>query len=403
MNYEEHIEAAINRLHEEGRYRTFIDIERERGNFPYAAWKSPNGDLDKITVWCGNDYLGMGQNNLVLEAMNEALDEAGAGSGGTRNISGTTVYHKELEKELADLHSKESSLLFTSAYIANDATLSTLAKLLPNLVIYSDELNHASMIEGIRRHGGEKRVFKHNDMKHLRRLLQEDNSSNPKLIAFESIYSMDGDFAPIKEICDLAEEFSAMTYIDEVHAVGLYGNTGAGYCEQVGETRIDITNGTLGKAFGVQGGYIAGDGTVIDAIRSVASGFIFTTSTSPVICSGALASIKYLKDHNELRVQHQERAKQLKQMLRNVDIEVHQGACTHIVPVMVRDPVLCKKMSDMLLNDYNIYIQPINHPTVAQGEERLRIAPTPLHSDAMMHNLVDSLRKTFKRVREGCI
>ena len=388
MNYEDHIEAAINRLHEEGRYRTFIDIERERGNFPYAAWKSPTGDLDKITVWCGNDYLGMGQNNLVLEAMHEALDEAGAGSGGTRNISGTTVYHKELERELADLHSKESSLLFTSAYIANDATLSTLAKLLPNLVIYSDELNHASMIEGIRRHGGEKRVFKHNDMKHLRRLLQEDNSSNPKLIAFESIYSMDGDFAPIKEICDLAEEFSAMTYIDEVHAVGMYGATGAGVAQQEElMSRIDIINGTLAKAYGVMGGYIAASAKVCDAIRSYAPGFIFTTSLSPALVAGALASVRYLREHQEVRDKHQLNAKILKMRLKSLGLPIIDHG-SHIVPVIVGDPVHTKKLSDLLLVNHKIYVQPINFPTVPRGTERLRFTPSPMHGTQEIDYLV---------------
>lgn len=388
MNYEDHIEAAINRLHEEGRYRTFIDIERERGNFPYAAWKSPTGGLDKITVWCGNDYLGMGQNNLVLEAMHEALDEAGAGSGGTRNISGTTVYHKELERELADLHCKESSLLFTSAYIANDATLSTLAKLLPNLVIYSDELNHASMIEGIRRHGGEKRVFKHNDMKHLRRLLQEDNSSNPKLIAFESIYSMDGDFAPIKEICDLAEEFSAMTYIDEVHAVGMYGATGAGVAQQEElMSRIDIINGTLAKAYGVMGGYIAASAKVCDAIRSYAPGFIFTTSLSPALVAGALASVRYLREHQEVRDKHQLNAKILKMRLKSLGLPIIDHG-SHIVPVIVGDPVHTKKLSDLLLVNHKIYVQPINFPTVPRGTERLRFTPSPMHGTQEIDYLV---------------
>ena len=388
MNYEDHIEAAINRLYEEGRYRTFIDIERECGNYPYAAWRSPNGDLDKITVWCGNDYLGMGQNNLVLEAMHEALDEAGAGSGGTRNISGTTVYHKELERELADLHSKESALLFTSAYIANDATLSTLAKLLPNLIIYSDELNHASMIEGIRRNGGEKRVFKHNDMKDLRRLLQEDNCSNPKLIAFESIYSMDGDFAPIKEICDLAEEFSAMTYIDEVHAVGMYGATGAGVAQQEGLMgRIDIINGTLAKAYGVMGGYIAASAKVCDAIRSYAPGFIFTTSLAPALAAGALASVQYLREHHEVREKHQLNAKILKMRLKSLGLPIIDHG-SHIVPVIVGDPVHTKKLSDLLLVNHKIYVQPINFPTVPRGTERLRFTPSPVHGAKEIDYLV---------------
>ena len=330
----------------------------------------------------------MGQNNLVLEAMHEALDEAGAGSGGTRNISGTTVYHKELERELADLHSKESSLLFTSAYIANDATLSTLAKLLPNLVIYSDELNHASMIEGIRRHGGEKRVFKHNDMKHLRRLLQEDNSSNPKLIAFESIYSMDGDFAPIKEICDLAEEFSAMTYIDEVHAVGMYGATGAGVAQQEElMSRIDIINGTLAKAYGVMGGYIAASAKVCDAIRSYAPGFIFTTSLSPALVAGALASVRYLREHQEVRDKHQLNAKILKMRLKSLGLPIIDHG-SHIVPVIVGDPVHTKKLSDLLLVNHKIYVQPINFPTVPRGTERLRFTPSPMHGTQEIDYLV---------------
>ena len=386
-----------------GKYRVFNDIVRERGAFPEAIWYGPY-NIKNIINWCSNDYLGMGQHKVVIDAMHTALDQTGSGSGGTRNIGGTSHYHVALENELARLHSTGAALLYTSAYVANEWTLIALSKIISNICFLSDSKNHASLIQGISHSRAEKRIWTHNDMSDLEEKLQEVTALGLQpCIVFESVYSMDGDVSPISSVCDLADKYNAITYIDEVHAVGLYGNTGAGYCEQVGETRIDITNGTLGKAFGVQGGYIAGDGTVIDAIRSVASGFIFTTSTSPVICSGALASIKYLKDHNELRVQHQERAKQLKQMLRNVDIEVHKGACTHIVPVMVRDPVLCKKMSDMLLNDYNIYIQPINHPTVAQGEERLRIAPTPLHTDAMMHNLVDSLRKTFKRVREESI
>ena len=388
MDYTAQLDSAIARLHDEGRYRTFIDIERRNGNFPHAMWTRPDGTQREITVWCGNDYLGMGQNNLVLEAMHEALDEAGAGSGGTRNISGTTVYHKELERELADLHSKESSLLFTSAYIANDATLSTLAKLLPNLVIYSDELNHASMIEGIRRHGGEKRVFKHNDMKHLRRLLQEDSSSNPKLIAFESIYSMDGDFAPIKDICDLAEEFSAMTYIDEVHAVGMYGATGAGVAQQEElMSRIDIINGTLAKAYGVMGGYIAASAKVCDAIRSYAPGFIFTTSLSPALVAGALASVRYLREHQEVRDKHQLNAKILKMRLKGLGLPIIDHG-SHIVPVIVGDPVHTKKLSDLLLVNHKIYVQPINFPTVPRGTERLRFTPSPMHGTQEIDYLV---------------
>ena len=390
-------EQTLDKFKSEGNYRVFNDIVRERGAFPEAIWYGPY-NIKNIINWCSNDYLGMGQHKVVIDAMHTALDQTGSGSGGTRNIGGTSHYHVALETELARLHSKESSLLFTSAYVANEWTLIALSKIVTNICFLSDSKNHASLIQGILHSKAEKRIWTHNDMSDLEKKLQEVSALGlTPCIVFESVYSMDGDVSPISSVCDLAEEYGAITYIDEVHAVGLYGNTGAGYCEHVNETRIDITNGTLGKAFGVQGGYIAGDGTVIDAIRSVASGFIFTTSTSPVICSGALSSIKYLKDHNELRVKHQERAKKLKQMLSEVGIEVHPNACTHIVPVMVRDPVLCKKMSDMLLDDYNIYIQPINHPTVEVGTERLRIAPTPLHTDAMMHELVDAIRKVFKR------
>ena len=388
MNYEDQIEASISRLHDEGRYRTFIDIERERGNFPYALWRSSSGEFEKITVWCGNDYLGMGQNSLVLEAMHEALDVAGAGSGGTRNISGTTIYHKELEKELADLHEKESALLFTSAYIANDATLSTLAKLLPNLIIYSDELNHASMIEGIRRNGGEKRIFKHNDMGHLRELLEQDDRAAPKLIAFESIYSMDGDFAPIKEICDLAEEFSAMTYLDEVHAVGMYGVSGAGVAQQENlMDRVDIINGTLAKAYGVMGGYIASSGKICDAIRSYAPGFIFTTSLAPTLAAGALASVRHLKENQEIRDRHKLNAKILKMRLKGLGLPIIDHG-SHIVPVIVGDPIHTKKLSDLLLVNHKIYVQPINFPTVPRGTERLRFTPSPVHGKKEIDHLV---------------
>jgi len=340
----------------------------------------------------------------VIDAMHTALDQTGSGSGGTRNIGGTSHYHVALENELARLHSKGAALLYTSAYVANEWTLIALKQIIPNICFLSDSKNHASLIQGIRHSGAEKRIWVHNDMSDLEKKLKEATEQElTPCIVFESVYSMDGDVSPISSVCDLAEKYGAITYIDEVHAVGLYGATGAGYCEEVGETRCDIINGTLGKAFGVQGGYIAGDGIVIDAIRSVASGFIFTTSTSPVICSGALASIKYLRDHPDLRARHQERAATLTKMLRENDIEVLDIACTHIVPVMIRDAKKCKAMSDMLLNDYGIYIQPINYPTVAVGEERLRIAPTPLHTDAMMHNLVESLRKVFKRFAEGCV
>ncbi len=392
-------EKTIQSLKQEGKYRTFNDILRERGDFPVAIWYGPY-NIKNIVNWCSNDYLGMGQHKVIIDAMHTALDQTGSGSGGTRNIGGTSHYHVALENELARLHSKGAALLYTSAFVANEWTLVALSKIIPNIVFLSDSKNHASIIQGVRNSRAEKRIWQHNDMSDLELKLQEVTAEGlTPCIVFESVYSMDGDVSPISDVCDLAEKYQAITYIDEVHAVGLYGDTGAGYCEKVGETRIDIVNGTLGKAYGVQGGYIAGDGLVIDAIRSVASGFIFTTSTSPVICAGALASIKYLKDHNELREQHQERAAKLKHMLTEVGIEVLECANTHIVPVMVRDAKLCKDMSDMLLNDYNIYIQPINFPTVAVGEERLRIAPTPLHTDAMMFDLVEALRKVFKRIK----
>ena len=395
-------EEKIQELKDTGKYRVFNDIVRERGDFPVAIWYGPY-NIKNIVNWCSNDYLGMGQHKVVIDAMHTALDQTGSGSGGTRNIGGTSHYHVALEHELSSLHSKEKALLFTSAYVANEWTLIALSNIIPSICFLSDSKNHASLIQGIRHSKAEKRIWTHNDMGDLEKKLQEVSAEGlTPCIVFESVYSMDGDVSPISSVCDLAERYGAMTYIDEVHAVGLYGNTGAGYCEKGGEDRIDIINGTLGKAFGVQGGYIAGDELIIDAIRSVSSGFIFTTSTSPVICSGALASIKYLKDHNELREKHQERATTLKKMLKDVGIEVLEDACTHIVPVMVRDAKLCKRMSDMLLEDYNIYIQPINYPTVEVGQERLRIAPTPLHTDAMMHNLVDALRKVFKRVAEGC-
>ena len=391
----------IETLKSSGKYRVFNDIVRERGDFPEAIWYGPY-NIKNIVNWCSNDYLGMGQHKVVIDAMHTALDQTGSGSGGTRNIGGTSHYHVALENELARLHSNGAALLYSSAYVANEWTLIALSKIIPNIIFLSDSSNHASIIEGVRHSGAEKIIWKHNDMMDLEeKLVEATEREMVPCIIFESVYSMEGDVSPISQVCDLAEKYNAMTYIDEVHAVGMYGETGAGYCEKIGETRIDIINGTLGKAYGVQGGYISGDGEVIDAIRSIASGFIFTTSSSPVICAGALASIKYLKDHNELRVQHQERATKLKSMLSEVGIEVHKDSCTHIVPVMVRDAVLCKQMSDMLIEDYNIYIQPINYPTVAVGEERLRIAPTPLHTDAMMYELVDALRKTFKRHNQG--
>ncbi|MCG7623496.1 MULTISPECIES: 5-aminolevulinate synthase [unclassified Epibacterium] len=391
VDYTAQLDAAIERLHEEGRYRTFIDIERRRGQFPHAVWTRPDGSEQDITVWCGNDYLGMGQHPVVLKAMREAIDATGAGSGGTRNISGTTVYHKELEHELADLHGKEAALLFTSAYIANDATLSTLPKLLPGLIIYSDALNHASMIEGVRRNGGAKRVFRHNDVAHLRELLEADDPAAPKLIAFESIYSMDGDFGPIEEICDLADEFNALTYIDEVHAVGMYGPRGGGVTERDNLAhRIDIINGTLAKAYGVMGGYIAASEKMCDAIRSYAPGFIFTTSLAPSLAAGAAASVRYLKTAQELRDKHQEQARILKTRLKMMGLPIIDHG-SHIVPVMVGNPVHTKKLSDMLLADYGIYVQPINFPTVPRGTERLRFTPSPVHGGGEMDHLVRAM------------
>ncbi len=391
MNYETALDAALGKLHEEGRYRTFIDIERRKGQFPHAVWKKPDGSEQEITVWCGNDYLGMGQHPVVLDAMHEALEATGAGSGGTRNISGTTVYHKALEAELSDLHAKEAALIFTSAYIANDATLSTLPKLFPGLIIYSDALNHASIIEGVRRNGGAKRIFRHNDVAHLRELLEADDSDAPKLIALESIYSMDGDFGPIEAICDLADEFGALTYLDEVHAVGMYGARGAGVAERDGlMDRIDIINGTLGKAFGVHGGYIAASDKMCDAVRSYAPGFIFTTSIPPAVAAGAAASVRWLKDHPELRDLQQERAAALKLRLKGLGLPIIDHG-SHIVPVMVGDPVHTKAISDMLLEDFGIYVQPINYPTVPRGTERLRFTPSPVHDPKMLDGLVQAM------------
>jgi 5-aminolevulinate synthase len=391
VDYNAQLDTAINRLHDEGRYRTFIDIERKRGQFPHATWVKPDGSEMPVTVWCGNDYLGMGQHPVVLAAMHEAIEATGAGSGGTRNISGTTVYHKRLEAELADLHGKGAALLFTSAYIANDATLSTLPKLFPGLIIYSDALNHASMIEGVRRNGGAKRIFRHNDVAHLRQLLEADDPAAPKLIAFESIYSMDGDFGPIAAFCDLAEEFGALTYCDEVHAVGMYGPRGAGVAERDGVMhRIDIINGTLAKAYGVMGGYIAASPKMCDAVRSYAPGFIFTTSLPPAVAAAAAASVAHLKTDQALRDSHQTQAKILKLRLKGLGLPIIDHG-SHIVPLIVGDPKHTKKLSDMLLSEFGIYVQPINFPTVPRGTERLRFTPSPVHGSREMTALVGAL------------
>lgn len=397
MNYEAALDAALQRLHDEGRYRTFIDIERRKGHFPHAVWTRPDGTERDITVWCGNDYLGMGQHPAVLSAMHEALDATGAGSGGTRNISGTTVYHKRLEAEIADLHRKPAALVFSSAYIANDATLSTLPRLFPGLIIYSDALNHASMIEGIKRNGGARRIFRHNDVAHLRELIAADDPAAPKLIAFESIYSMDGDFGPIREICDLAEEVGALTYLDEVHAVGMYGPRGAGVAERDGQMhRVDIINATLGKAFGVFGGYIAASAKMVDAIRSYAPGFIFTTSLPPAIAAGAAASIRLLKtaEGQKLRDAQQLHARILKMRLKGLGMPIIDHG-SHIVPVHVGDPVHCKMLSDMLLEQFGIYVQPINFPTVPRGTERLRFTPSPVHDPRQIDHLVRAMDRLW--------
>lgn len=383
----------IQELKDSGKYRVFNDILRERGKFPKSIWYSKYA-IKEIVNWCSNDYLGMGQNKFVIDAMHTALDQTGAGSGGTRNIGGTSHYHVALEAELASLHKKERALLYTSAYVANEWTLVALKQIIPNIVYLSDSNNHASLIQGMRHSGAERIIWQHNDMNDLEQKLK--GVKGVPCIVFESVYSMDGDVSPMLDICNLADRYGAITYIDEVHAVGLYGEQGGGYIEKLGlQDRIDIINGTLGKAFGVQGGYIAADADVIDAVRSVASGFIFTTSMSPVSCAGALAAIKYLRDHNELRVEHQSKAVRLKYLLDKAGIEVLEASTTHIVPVMVRDAVKCKSMSDRLLNEYGLYIQPINYPTVSVGSERLRIAPTPLHTDAMIHNLVHALKEVF--------
>ena len=380
-------------LKENGKYRVFNDILRENGKFPNAIWYGPY-NIKTITNWCSNDYLGMGQSKVVLDAMHTALDMTGAGSGGTRNIGGTSHYHVALEHEIATLHKKGKALLFSSAYVANEWTLIALAKIIPNITFISDSNNHNSIIVGIQHSRADKKVFKHNDLADLEECLKTATSAEQTpCIVFESVYSMDGDVSLIKEICDLADKYGAITYIDEVHAVGLYGEHGAGKLEELGlQDRVDIVNGTLGKAFGVQGGYIAGDSDVLDAIRSIAAGFIFTTSMSPVTCAGALAAIKYLKQNNDVRVKHQERAARLKHLLREAGLPIMECSTTHIVPVLVGDAKKCKAASDLLLNEFDIYVQPINYPTVDVGTERLRFAPTPMHDDAMMSQLIDALK-----------
>ena len=398
MDYQRVFAQAIDRLHAEGRYRVFIDILRNKGMYPNARCFAGHNGPKPITVWCSNDYLAMGQHPKVIAAMEEALHDVGAGSGGTRNIGGNTHYHVDLERELADLHGKDGALLFTSGYVSNEAALSTLGKLLPGCVVFSDELNHASMIAGIRNSGCEKRVFRHNDLDHLEELLAAEDAETPKLIAFESVYSMDGDVAPIAAICDLADKYNALTYLDEVHAVGMYGAHGGGISErdQVAH-RLTIIEGTLGKAFGVMGGYIASDRNIIDVIRSYAPGFIFTTSLAPVLVAGVLASVRHLKESSAEREGQQAAAAALKQMFADAGLPV-MPSTTHIVPLMVGDPVRAKKISDILLAEYGVYVQPINYPTVPRGTERLRFTPGPAHSEEMMRELTDALVEIWDRL-----
>ncbi len=390
MDYNALFKEQLDKLREDGNYRVFAELERHSGGFPKATRYRADG-TDEVTVWCSNDYLGMGQNPQVISAMTDVIAKCGAGAGGTRNISGTNHHHVLLERELADLHRKESALIFTSGYVSNWAALGTLASKLPGCIVYSDALNHASMIECIRHSRAEKRVFKHNCPDDLRRKLAADDPAAPKLVAFESVYSMDGDIAPIKELCDVADEFGAMTYLDEVHAVGLYGPRGGGIAEREGlMDRLTVIEGTLGKAYGVMGGYITGSNELCDFVRSFASGFIFTTAIPPALAAGAVASIQYLKNSNKERTQHQERVAALRARLDAKGIP-HISNPSHIVPVMVGNAGKCKWISDLLLDNYGIYVQPINYPTVPEGTERLRFTPTPLHSDDDMDRLVGAL------------
>jgi len=398
MSYENIFAAAVARVRQEGRYRVFADLARKVGAFPTADHHCPVTGPREVTIWCSNDYLGMGQHPVVLEAATRAVEEYGAGAGGTRNISGTTHLHVLLEEELAALHGKAAALVMTSGYVANEAAISTIAKLLPDCVIYSDSLNHASMIAGVRASACEKRIFRHNDLDHLEELLKAEPRQRAKLIIFESVYSMDGDFGPIHAVCDLAERYNAMTFIDEVHAVGMYGDTGAGVAERdAAMARVDVVQGTLAKAYGCMGGYIAAAQAVIDAVRSYAPGFIFTTSLAPAVVGGALASVRYLKTSNLERQAQQERAATLKRRLAEVGMPVMQSP-SHIVPILVGDPVRCKAATDALMERHAIYIQPINYPTVPKGTERLRLTPGPLHEDHKMDRLLEALGDVFHRL-----
>ena len=399
MDYHDFFSRALKGLRKEGRYRVFADLKRHAGTFPYASFYDSNGTARDVVVWCSNDYLGMGQNPMVCSAMTEAIQDVGAGSGGTRNIAGTTHYHVLLERELADLHGKAAALLFTSGYISNEATLGTLGAMLPGCVLLSDELNHASMIAGVRHSKSPKKIFKHNDPHDLELHLRDLDPDLPKIVAFESVYSMDGDIAPIAELCEVSKRYGALTYLDEVHAVGMYGPRGGGVAEREGlMDQLDIIEGTLAKAFGVMGGYIASTTDICDTVRSFASGFIFTTSLPPAVAAGALASVSYLKESQVERERQMERASTLKHRLREVGIPFIENS-SHIVPVMIGDPVLCKQASDQLLELHGVYVQPINYPTVPRGTERLRLTPSPLHNDVMMDQLIVALQDVYKRLQ----
>lgn len=391
MNYNDHFARKVQSLKDEGRYRVFAPLERVNGKFPKALYTAPDGSSREVTIWCSNDYLGMGQNKIVLDAMKDAVDRYGAGAGGTRNISGTHKLHVDLEESLADLHQKEAALVFSSGYVANEGALSTLLRLLDNPVVFSDELNHASMIHGMRSANADKAIYRHNDIAHLEELLKATDPERPKIIAFESVYSMEGDIAPIQQICDLADKYSAFTYLDEVHAVGLYGPRGGGVAEERGLLhRIDMLEGTFGKAYGLMGGFITGDAATIDAIRSCASGFIFTTSLPPAILAGALASVEYLKTSTIERMRAHRNAAMLKDLLNRHGLPFMEGE-SHIVPLMIGDATCCKMVTDILMNHYDIYVQPINYPTVPRGTERMRLTATAAHSKEDIEHFVKVL------------